>query len=129
MHVLVTGGAGFIGTHFTRMVSQLEEVEAVVVFDAFTYASHQIKKHPKVTVEQGNLRDANKIYSVLRHYDITDVVHMAAETHVDRSIVDPERFVKTNVLGTANLLTAIRQCGRKFGRLLYVSTDEVYGAK
>lgn len=127
MHVLVTGGAGFIGTHFVRMVSRQDGVEKVIVFDAFTYASHGLKSHGNVIVEQGNLRDDNKVLSVLRRHPIDWVVHMAAETHVDRSITDPERFVKTNVLGTANLLRAVRECGRKVHQFLYVSTDEVYG--
>lgn len=127
MIILVTGGAGFIGTHFVRMVSRQDGVEKVIVFDAFTYASHDLKSHGNVIVEQGNLRDDNKVLSVLRRHPIDWVVHMAAETHVDRSIVDPERFVKTNVLGTANLLRAVRECGREVKQFLYVSTDEVYG--
>lgn len=127
MVLLVSGGAGFIGTHFVRMAARMPEVSQVIVFDAFTYASHQLRSDGKILVEQGNLRDDNKVLSVLRKHPIDWVVHMAAETHVDRSIVDPERFVKTNVLGTANLLRAVRECGRKVHQFLYVSTDEVYG--
>lgn len=127
MHVLVTGGAGFIGTHFVRMLSRHPEVRQVIVFDAFTYASRKLEKMDPVVIEQANLRDSGKVRSVLRNYPIEWIVHLAAESHVDRSIIDPERFVKTNVLGTANLLGAARECGRRIKNFVYVSTDEVYG--
>jgi dTDP-glucose 4,6-dehydratase len=127
MFVLVTGGAGFIGAHFARMAARHPGVERVLVVDAFTYASSMenlVDRPRSVEVEHGNVRDSGKMESVFRNHPITHVVHMAAETHVDRSISDGEPFVRTNVMGTANVLAAARKRQPMF---VYVSTDEVYG--
>lgn len=103
-------------------------LEALVVYDALTYAAcDRFGDCSDVVLIQANVRDRQKIASVLKQFHITHVVHFAAETHVDNSILDPERFVRTNILGTNNLLDAVRSLGRQVQRMVYVSTDEVYG--
>jgi dTDP-glucose 4,6-dehydratase len=130
MHILVTGGSGFIGHHFVHMLSTNPKVERVTVFDAFTYASSRLLSEtyfPKhVQHVRGNLR-GGEIAGLIRKHEFSHVVHMAAETHVDNSITDPDPFIRTNVLGTWNLLRELRQKpGLKM--MVYVSTDEVYGS-
>lgn len=129
MRILVTGGAGFIGSRFVRAIRMTPGLEAIVVYDALTYAAcDRFGDCSDVTLIQANVRDPRKLATVIRHFQITHVVHFAAETHVDNSILDPERFVRTNILGTHNLLEAVRERGRQVQRMVYVSTDEVYGS-
>jgi dTDP-glucose 4,6-dehydratase len=136
MNLLVTGGAGFIGANVLEHVIDRPEVERVVNLDCLTYAGNlanvaTVGSHPKYRFEQVDLRDAKEVNRVVREHSITHVVHLAAESHVDRSIAAPDAFVQTNVVGTFNLLEACRSAwnGRSGGkRFHHVSTDEVYGS-
>ncbi|KUO94904.1 dTDP-glucose 4,6-dehydratase [Ferroacidibacillus organovorans] len=126
--LLVTGGAGFIGCHFIRMMLETHSDLHIVNLDALTYAANRealrsFDGHPRYTFVQGDITDAVLVDRLMQQVD--GVVNFAAESHVDRSIADPGIFVKTNVLGTQVLLDAARQHGVK--RYLQVSTDEVYG--
>ena len=135
MHLLVTGGAGFIGSHFIRQVIDRAGVDRLVNLDCLTYAGHlanleEVVHHPRYVFEKVDLRDAAGVRRVVAQHQITHVVHLAAESHVDRSIAAPGDFVHTNVLGTFHLLEACRSAwaGRWEGRRFHhVSTDEVYG--
>jgi len=125
--LLVTGAAGFIGSHFTRMMMREQAFDKVVAFDSLTYAGRpEALDVQGVKVEIGNILDKRKVLSLFRRNAFTHVVHMAAETHVDRSIFGAEKFAQTNVIGTTNLLSALNSSLTKF---VYVSTDEVYGTK
>jgi dTDP-glucose 4,6-dehydratase len=141
-NVLVTGGAGFIGSNFVRYLLKAEPEVQVINLDALTYAGslENLKDLPdpqRHTFVQGDIGDRSLVDSLLRKYAVDTVVHFAAETHVDRSILGPEQFVRTNVLGTFTLLEAARQFwlvdkGAASGeeadyRFHHVSTDEVYG--
>lgn len=133
-HVLVTGGAGFIGSNFLlRMVRRYPDV-LYVNLDKLTYAGNlhnlrQIEHEENYVFVQGDIVDAELVRNVFSEYDIDSVVHFAAESHVDRSIMSPLGFVRTNVDGTAVLLEAAREhWGDADGhRFLHVSTDEVFG--
>ncbi|MCU1656293.1 MAG: dTDP-glucose 4,6-dehydratase [Pseudonocardiales bacterium] len=133
MRVLVTGGAGFIGSHFVRTVLAGERagmVDATVtVLDQLTYSGNRanldpVAQHPGLTFVQGDICDADLVNGIMPGHDA--VVHFAAESHVDRSIGGATPFVVTNVLGTQVLLDAALRHG--VGRFLHVSTDEVYGS-
>lgn len=133
--ILITGGAGFIGSHVVRrFVTQYADVQ-IVNLDALTYAGNlanltDIESAPNYTFVKGDITDAAFIENLFTEHDFTGVVHLAAESHVDRSISDPMAFVMTNVIGTVNLLNAARIAwkGKEEGRRFYhVSTDEVYG--
>jgi dTDP-glucose 4,6-dehydratase len=138
-NILVTGGAGFIGSNFVRFILQTEPQVHVVTLDALTYAGSRenLKDLPdpeRHTFVQGNICDRKLVDDLLHEYAIDSVAHFAAETHVDRSIVDPGPFVQTNIVGTFTLLEAARQYwlveqkqldGLRFH---HVSTDEVYGS-
>ena len=139
--VLVTGGAGFLGANFTHHWLARHGGDRLVVFDALTYAGNRANLaaaagNPDFRFVHGDLRDAGAIEAVMREEQIDLVVHFAAETHVDRSIVDADAFVTTNVVGTHNLLRAARSLwldgaggdGPNEPRFHHVSTDEVYGA-
>ena len=133
MKVLVTGGAGFIGSNFVRRTLEdaypgLEGAE-VVVYDALTYSGNPanlapVADSPRFTFVQADIRDAGALDDVLPGVDT--VVHFAAESHVDRSVRDSGIFVETNVLGTQRLLDASLRAGIQ--RFVHVSTDEVYGS-
>jgi len=136
-NVLVTGGAGFIGSHFVDRLLR-EDVARVVVLDLLTYAGdrehlHRAESDPRVVFVHGDVCDALLVADLLGGHRIDHVVHLAAETHVDRSIDDAAAFVRSNVEGTRVLLEAFRRhLGRsspKAGaRFLHASTDEVFGA-
>jgi dTDP-glucose 4,6-dehydratase len=136
MKLLVTGGAGFIGSNVIHHVIDQPEVETLVNLDCLTYAGHlanleKIKDHPKYAFEKVDLRDKPAVLEVVRRHSITHVMHLAAESHVDRSITGPGDFIHTNVVGTFNLLEACRTLwqGASSGhRFHHVSTDEVYGS-
>ncbi|MBI5014319.1 MAG: dTDP-glucose 4,6-dehydratase [Deltaproteobacteria bacterium] len=140
MNVLVTGGAGFIGSNFLRHVLEARPSWRLVNLDALTYAGNlrNLDGLPETERERlrfvkGDVRDAALLSSLFAAERFGAVVHFAAESHVDRSILGPEVFVETNVLGTFRLLEAARQgwegAGRPEGfRFLHVSTDEVYGS-
>ncbi|MBI2019283.1 dTDP-glucose 4,6-dehydratase [Candidatus Daviesbacteria bacterium] len=128
MRVLVTGGAGFIGSNFIRYWLQNHPEDKIVNLDALTYAGHieslkDVEENPSYAFTKGDITDPEVVSSAMEGVDI--VVHYAAESHVDRSIVDPLQFVKTNVLGTAVLLNAALE--KKVKRFHHISTDEVYG--
>ncbi|GGX35414.1 dTDP-glucose 4,6-dehydratase [Streptomyces chryseus] len=133
MRVLVTGGAGFIGSHFVRQLltgayPELAGAHTVVV-DKLTYAGNlanleSVADHPSLEFVHADIRDAQAMARVVRGADV--VVHFAAESHVDRSIADASAFVETNVQGTQVLLQTALEA--RVGRFVHVSTDEVYGS-
>jgi dTDP-glucose 4,6-dehydratase len=131
---LVTGGAGFIGCNFVR--AALPRAPRIVVLDALTYAGNLanlsgLLDSPKLSFIRGDICDGELVARVFREQGITHVVHFAAESHVDRSILGSAPFVRTNVIGTHTLLEAARAAwgdGARGQRFLHVSTDEVYGS-
>lgn len=130
MNILVTGGAGFIGSHFLRYRLSHYPADRVVNLDCLTYAGNlanvaDLASNPRYHFIQGDIRDAATVSEVLTTHQIDVVVNFAAESHVDRSIEDPAPFVSTNVVGVQVLLDA---CRRARVRLVQVSTDEVYGS-
>lgn len=135
-HVLITGGAGFIGSHVVRRFVTRYPDYRIVNFDLLTYAGNlanlsDVEQAPNYTFVRGDICDAEAVGEVFRRYAIDGVIHLAAESHVDRSIRDPFTFARTNVLGTLTLLHAARKewqgawAGKRF---YHISTDEVYGA-
>lgn len=134
--ILVTGGAGFIGSHVVRLFVNNYANYKIVNGDALTYAGNlenlkDIQDKQNYTFERVDITDEARVEELFNQYHIDAVIHLAAESHVDRSILDPLAFVKTNVLGTAILLNACRKHwnGNHDGKLFYhVSTDEVYGS-
>jgi dTDP-glucose 4,6-dehydratase len=127
MKLLVTGGAGFIGSNFVQYWLGQHPADTVVVFDALTYAGNLenlqlVENNPNYTFVKGNIIDRASVFAAAKDVDI--IVHFAAESHVDRSILDPTAFTKTNVLGTQVLLDAAREFDIRFH---HVSTDEVFG--
>ena len=131
MRVLVTGGAGFIGSNFVRMVldDSASQFTFVTVLDALTYSGNLANlenylKHPKFKFVQGDIRNSNAVRSLVQQNDA--IINFAAESHVDRSIHSREEFISTNVVGTQVLLDSAIEFGiRKY---LQISTDEVYGS-
>lgn len=133
MNLLVTGGAGFIGRHFIGRALCEAEVACLVNLDCLTYAGRlenvaEAAQDPRYRFEKVDLRDAPAVAAVVERHDISHVVHLAAESHVDRSISGPADFIHTNVLGTHHLLEACRAAGGRIVRYVQVSTDEVYGS-
>jgi dTDP-glucose 4,6-dehydratase len=143
MNLLITGGAGFIGSNVVHHVIDRPEVTRLVNLDCLTYAGHlanleTVAKHPKYVFEKVDLRDKASVLRVVEDHAITHVMHLAAESHVDRSITGPGDFIHTNVVGTFNLLEACRECwlssksevrsSQSETRFHHVSTDEVYGS-
>jgi dTDP-glucose 4,6-dehydratase len=137
-NLLITGGAGFIGSNFTQYWLERHPEDAVLVLDALTYAGNLASlesalTHPRLTFVHGDIRTPGLAESLLRTHAISRLVHFAAESHVDRSIAGPDPFLSTNILGTHELLKAARQVwleagGDGQGLFLHVSTDEVYGS-
>ncbi|NRT33437.1 dTDP-glucose 4,6-dehydratase [Clostridium beijerinckii] len=136
---LVTGGAGFIGSNFVLYILKKYEDIQIINLDKLTYAGNlenlkSIENDGRHIFVQGDICDKELVSSLFEKYDINYVVHFAAESHVDRSIKDPEVFVKTNVLGTANMLNCAKSAWEKEDgfkedvKFLHVSTDEVYGS-
>ncbi|PFE00337.1 dTDP-glucose 4,6-dehydratase [Bacillus cereus] len=131
MNVLVTGGAGFIGSNFVRYFLKKYPGSRVINYDLLTYAGNlssikDIESLSNYIFIQGDIRDAEKIQAVMQDYKIDSIVHFAAESHVDRSIQGPMEFYTTNIVGTAVLLEAAKAFGVQ--RFLHISTDEVYGS-
>lgn len=141
-NILVTGGAGFIGSNFVPYFIENNEDYHLVNLDALTYAGNlenirEVENHPRYTFVQGDICDRAFIEDLFANYQFHDVIHFAAESHVDNSISGPEAFIKTNVLGTFNLLDTARKLWMNGpndyklefsnARFHHVSTDEVYG--
>ena len=135
--VLVTGGAGFIGANFVHFLRRRRPNWRILNLDLLTYAGNpenlaSLQDDPQHTLIRGDVADRELVAGLFAQYPISRVVHFAAETHVDRSILDPGVFVRTNVLGTHNLLEAARQAWKETvveaPRFLHISTDEVYGS-
>jgi dTDP-glucose 4,6-dehydratase len=129
MKILVTGGAGFIGSNFVRYVLQHQPGDAVINLDKLTYAGNlenlrDVEADPRYRFVHGDVGDPGLVREVMDGVDA--VVHMAAETHVDRSNLAADEFLRTNVNGTYTVLEAARE--RRVGRFVQVSTDEVYGS-
>lgn len=131
--LIVTGAAGFIGSNLVRHLLATKSDVRVVALDALTYSGSittlaEVLDHPRLTFVHGDIRDRDLIRSLFAKHDPEGLMHLAAESHVDRSIVDPLLFVETNVVGTVVLLQeATRAWGPGGGRFLHVSTDEVFG--
>jgi len=133
--ILITGGAGFIGCHVVKNFVNKYPEYRIVNLDSLTYAGNlenlkEIEEAPNYQFAKVDLMDEDNLAKVFRDYQITDVIHLAAESHVDRSISDPLSFVKTNVMGTVNLLNAAKSYWKDYEKHLFyhVSTDEVYGS-
>lgn len=138
-NVLVTGGCGFIGVNFVRLLLENFEEWQVINLDKLTYAGNlqsleDVEEHPRYTFVRGDICDAEFVDGIFSKYHIDAVVHFAAESHVDRSIAGPHAFVQTNVFGTFTLLEGAKKYwleqekGHDSCRFLHVSTDEVYGS-
>ncbi len=141
-HILITGGAGFIGANFVPYFIENNSDYHLVNLDLLTYAGNldnvkEVKNHPRYTFVKGDICDRNFVEELFQKYQFHGVIHFAAESHVDNSISGPEAFIKTNVLGTFNLLDTSRKfwmsapnqynAGFENSRFHHVSTDEVYG--
>jgi len=136
MNLLVTGGAGFIGSNLIHHIIDKPEIRLLANLDCLTYAGHlenleAVARHPKYVFEKADLRDKDRVLDAVRRHSVTHVLHLAAESHVDRSITGPGDFIHTNIVGTFHLLEAARAAwGGNFAgkRFHHVSTDEVYGS-
>ena len=134
--ILITGGAGFIGSHVVRLFASKYSDYKIVNLDKLTYAGNlenlsDIKKKKNYIFEKGDISDKRYINTLFKKYNFDGVIHLAAESHVDRSITHPMDFIMTNVVGTVNLLNAAKDLWKSNseGKLFYhVSTDEVYGS-
>lgn len=134
--ILITGGAGFIGSHVVRLFLNSYPHYTIVNLDQLTYAGNlenlkDVERMPNYIFEKGDIVDEAFVFDLFNRYSFDAVIHLAAESHVDRSIANPMEFVKTNIIGTINLLNAARASWKQDldGKLFYhISTDEVYGS-
>ncbi len=134
-NILVTGGAGFIGSHVVRLFVNKYPDYKIINLDALTYAGNlenlkDIEGKPNYFFEKVNILDTDALANVFKKHDVTDIIHLAAESHVDRSIVSPMDFIYTNIIGTVNLLNAAKEYWKddlQSHRFYHISTDEVYG--
>src|SRR5436190_16378061 len=139
MKILITGGAGFIGSHVVRLFLNKYPDYQIFNLDKLTYAGNlenlvDVQNKPNYTFVKGDICDVPFLEELFAKEQFDSVIHLAAESHVDRSITNPIDFVLTNVVGTCNLLNAFRafaqkdSSGKHTGRFYHVSTDEVYGS-
>ena len=136
MAILITGGAGFIGSHVVRLFVNKYPEYRIINLDKLTYAGNlsnlrDVEDRPNYRFERADICDYERVTEIFEKYDIDGVIHLAAESHVDRSIKDPFTFARTNVMGTLSLLQAAKNHwnGNWEGKRFYhISTDEVYGA-
>ena len=138
-NILITGGAGFIGSHVVRLFVNKYPEYHIINLDKLTYAGNltnlkDIESQPNYTFVKADICDFDKMLELFKQYRIDGVIHLAAESHVDRSIKDPFTFAQTNVMGTLTLLQAAKiyweSLSEGYGgkRFYHISTDEVYGA-
>lgn len=135
-NIIITGGAGFIGSHVVNLFVKKYPQYRIINLDALTYAGNlenlkDVQDEPNYVFEKGNILDTEFLKNLFEKYTVSDVIHLAAESHVDRSISSPLDFVYTNVVGTVNLLNAAKSAWAanfEGHRFYHVSTDEVYGA-
>lgn len=136
MKILITGGAGFIGSHVVRLFVTKYPNYHIYNLDALTYAGNienlkDIESYPNYTFLKGDITDSFFLNTIFSEHNFSGIIHLAAESHVDRSITDPLAFVKTNVIGTVNLLNCCLQHWKgnlTDKRFYHISTDEVYGS-
>ena len=134
--ILITGGAGFIGSHVVRLFVNKYPDYQIVNLDKLTYAGNlenllDVEQSPNYSFVKGDITDASFLSTLFEEHQFDGVIHLAAESHVDRSITNPTEFLMTNILGTVNLMNAAKQVwgADKSGKIFYhVSTDEVYGS-
>ncbi len=133
--ILITGGAGFIGSHLVRRFVRQYPNYQIIVFDKLTYAGNlenlsDLETYSNFVFVKGDIVQEQEVKDVFKKYTITDVIHLAAESHVDRSIEGPMEFVMTNVVGTVNLLNTAKNFWKEYNNHVFyhVSTDEVYGS-
>ncbi len=134
-NILITGGAGFIGSHLVRHFVNKYPNYRIINFDKLTYAGNllslkDIENKPNYKFYKGDIANEEEVRNVFEKENITDVIHLAAESHVDRSLLNPMEFVRTNVLGTVTLLNVAKHFWKESQEHLFyhVSTDEVYGS-
>jgi dTDP-glucose 4,6-dehydratase len=135
-NILITGGAGFIGSHVVRLFAKKYPTYQIINLDKLTYAGNlenllDVEQLPNYKFEKGDILDVEFLFELFKKHEIDGVVHLAAESHVDRSLHNPTEFANTNIIGTLNLLRAAQASwhGSFNGKTFYhISTDEVYGS-
>jgi dTDP-glucose 4,6-dehydratase len=134
-NILITGGAGFIGSHVIRLFVNKYPNYNIINYDKLTYAGNlanlvDVENQSNYTFVKGDIQDKEFLQETFKKHNITDVIHLAAESHVDRSISGPMDFIMTNIVGTANLLEVARASWTDFDKHIFyhISTDEVYGS-